>query len=110
MPLLPDVGPIFVGATHRPFVFSWTDENGAVIGDLTTVTLTARFRNRTSGASFTGTGVFAITDGPNAKFKYTASNADLANAGVFEVQITATWADSTKEASDMFLLPIEAII
>jgi hypothetical protein len=109
MPLLVEAGPIFVGATHRPFSFTWQDDSGAPI-DLTAATFSARFRNHSSGVAITGTGTFANVDLPNGKFTYKLASADIATAANYEVQITATWAGPEKELSDLFILPVESPI
>jgi hypothetical protein len=105
MPLLVEAGPIFVGATHRPFWFTWTEDDGTPI-DLTGATLSARFRNHSSGAAINGTGVFADQGYSGGQFTYKMASSDISTAGNYEVQITASWSGE-KEMSDLFILPVE---
>jgi len=80
------------GARHTAQTITWKDADGAVV-DLTGATITARIRaKRLNTITFAATGVFALVAlGATGIFTWTYSVADVANAGLFEVQFKATF-------------------
>lgn len=83
------------GATHTPQVITWTDTDTTPL-NLTGATLTGKLRD-SAGATRSITGTLVKTDAVNGVFTWTYSSADVATAGVYDAQFTATFADTTIE-------------
>lgn len=55
--------------------------------------ITARMRNRSTGATRDVTGTIAITDAARGEFVWTYSAEDVTESGTFDVQFTATFGE-----------------
>lgn len=78
------------GARRPSQTITWADDAGTPL-DLTGAVITARIRNRSSSTVAASTGTFAITDAANGVFRWDYSADDVATAGRYEVQFTATF-------------------
>lgn len=79
-----------VGAKRPSQSITWTDEDGNAF-DLTGATITSRIRNRSSYVTTASDGTFTITSAAAGTFRWDYSTADVATAGLYEVQFTATF-------------------
>jgi hypothetical protein len=79
------------GNTKFPQVITWTDGDGDAV-DLTGATVTGMKRPTNSTASTAIAGTLTVTDATAGKFTWTPAAADVATAGTFSVQFTATYA------------------
>jgi predicted MFS family arabinose efflux permease len=70
---------------------TWTLKGGGV-ANLSGAVLTGKIRNA-SGVTRAVAGAFTVTDGPAGVFVWQYAAEDVADAGIFKVQFTATWAD-----------------
>jgi phosphosulfolactate phosphohydrolase-like enzyme len=68
---------------------TWTRDDNTPF-NLAGATLTGKIRNTTSGGVRAITGTLAIVDAANGVFSWGYSAADVAEAGTFLVQFTAT--------------------
>ena len=78
------------GALRPTQQITWLDGEGVAL-DLTDATVTGVIRNRASGAARAVAGDLDITQAANGIFVWTYDAADVADAGHFDVQFTATW-------------------
>ncbi len=78
------------GALRPEQQITWTDADGDAV-DLTGATITARIRNLLSGVTVNSTGSFTVVDAANGIFIWSYSSADVATAGQFAVQFTASY-------------------
>ena len=78
------------GALRPTQQITWLDGEGVAL-DLTDATVTGVIRNRASGATRAVAGDLDITQAANGIFVWTYDAADVADAGHFDVQFTATW-------------------
>lgn len=79
------------GALRPEQQITWTDADGDAV-DLTGATIMARIRNLSSGVSVDSTGSFTAVDAAGGIFIWSYSSADVATAGQFVVQFTASYA------------------
>lgn len=70
---------------------TWAPEGGGV-ANLSGATITGKIRS-SSGVTRAVAGTFTVTDGPAGVFVWQYAAADVADAGIFNVQFTATWPD-----------------
>lgn len=85
------------GARRPSQSITWLDENGTAF-DLTGATITARIRNQSSGVVTDSDGSFVITNAAAGVFRWDYSTADVAIAGVYDVQFTASFGASPTPA------------
>jgi len=78
------------GALRPVQQVTWLDGEGVAL-DLTDATITGIIRNRASGATRAIAGTLAITQAIDGIFTWSYDAADVADAGQFDVQFTATW-------------------
>lgn len=78
------------GALRPVQQVTWLDGEGVAL-DLTDATITGIIRNRASGATRAIAGDLDITQATDGIFTWTYDAADVADAGQFDVQFTATW-------------------
>lgn len=79
-----------VGAKRPSQIITWTDDEGNAF-DLTGAAITARIRNRTTYATVASDGTFTITNASSGVFRWDYGATDVATAGLYEVQFTATF-------------------
>ncbi len=79
------------GATRPAQSITWT-RNGSTTGEtLTGATITGKIRNTSTQAVREIVGILEVTDGANGVFVWNYDAADVAEAGMFSVQFTATF-------------------
>lgn len=83
------ITPWYVGQLLPAWVVTFVDDASKVV-NITTATLTAFLRNRSTLAVTSGAGTFVVTDGPNGVATYTPAAADAATAGEYEWRFVAT--------------------
>lgn len=94
------------GATRIPLRLTWVDTNGAAV-DLTGATITARMTNDgTTVRAVTGS-LNVVNPGTAGQFDWDFSAADVATAGVWQVQFTATFSGNEYHRSFSALLTID---
>lgn len=67
---------------------TWQREDGTA-EDLTGATLTGKLRDRSTGTERAIAGTLSVTDGSAGAFRWDFAEADVADAGNFDVQFTA---------------------
>lgn len=85
------------GARRPSQTITWTDENGTPL-DLSGATITARIRNSTSNQTAASDGTFTVVTAASGIFRWDYSATDVATAGDFEVQFTATFGSAPTPA------------
>lgn len=85
------------GARRPAQTITWTDDNGVAL-DLSGATITARIRNTTSNQVVASDGAFVVVTAASGVFRWDYSAADVATAGEFEVQFTATYGSAPTPA------------
>jgi hypothetical protein len=78
------------GAKRPSPQITWID-NDNVAFDLTGATITARIKNLTTGVVVESDGEFTVESATAGVFRWDYSTADVSEAGIFEVQFTATF-------------------
>lgn len=86
------------GGTHTARSFTWTRSDGSA-QDLTGAVLTGTKKNVRTGEVSAITGALALVSPSAGTFTWTLSEADVAEAGAFEVQFLATYGASNVEVS-----------
>jgi hypothetical protein len=76
---------------------TWELDDGTAL-DLTGATITATIVDRISGASRVADGVFTVTDGPEGEFRWDYGTNDVATAGMFMVQFSASFGSAPTPA------------
>ena len=76
------------GGLRPPQSITWQREDGTA-EDLTGATLTGYIRDRTTGTERAIAGTLSVTDGSTGAFRWDFAEADVADAGNFDVQFTA---------------------
>lgn len=84
------LAPRVQGAMRPSLQITWADEDGAPL-NLTGATVTARIRNMATRVTTTSAGAFALVDAPNGVFRWDFDATDVAAAGEYQVQFTATY-------------------
>ena len=79
------------GATRPAQSITWTREGLNTPEPLTGATLTGKLRNCDTGAIRAIAGTLTVTDGANGVFTWAYDAADVAEAGLFDVQFTAAF-------------------
>jgi len=69
---------------------TWRRED-ATAEDLSGATITGKLRDRATGTSRAIAGTFSVTDGTAGAFRWDFAAEDVATAGTFDVQFTATF-------------------
>lgn len=77
------------GAKRPSQLITWSDEDGTAV-DLTGATITARIEDM-SGTVRASDSTFTLTTPASGVFRWDYSTADVATAGVYVVQFTATY-------------------
>ena len=85
------------GARRPSQTITWTDENGTAL-DLSGATITARIRNTTANTTVASDGAFTVVTAASGIFRWDYSAADVATAGSYEVQFTATYGSAPTPA------------
>ena len=85
------------GARRPSQTITWTDENGTAL-DLSGATITARIRNTTANTTVASDGAFTVVTAACGIFRWDYSAADVATAGSYEVQFTATYVSAPTPA------------
>ena len=85
------------GATRPAQRITWTREEGTP-EPLTGATLTGKLRNQDTREVRAVAGALTVIDGPQGTFEWSYVDADVAEAGVFDVQFTATFVASPSPA------------
>lgn len=85
------------GARRPSQTITWTDENGTAL-DLSGATITARIRNTTANTTVASDGTFTVVTAASGIFRWDYSAADVATAGSYEVQFTATYSSAPTPA------------
>lgn len=85
------------GARRPSQTITWTDENGTAL-DLSGATITARIRNTTANTTVASDGTFTVVTAASGIFRWDYSAADVATAGSYEVQFTATYVSAPTPA------------
>ena len=78
------------GGLRPAQAITWQREDGSA-EDLTGATVTGVLRNRATGATAAIAGALTLTDGAAGAFRWDMAAADVADAGSFDVQFTATF-------------------
>lgn len=86
------------GANHSAYTITWEEPDGTA-WPLTGATITGKILNLDTGTSQALTGAFVLVTPASGIFSYTPSAADVATAGRFAIQFTATFSDTTKDRS-----------
>jgi hypothetical protein len=84
------LAPAIQGAKRPSQLITWTDETGAPL-DLSGAVITARIRNLSTGQIRDSNGTFVIVSPLNGSFRWDYSTEDVAEAGTYEVQFTASF-------------------
>ena len=85
------------GATHTAQRITWTDGEGDA-QDLTGATITAWKQRRNTATSTAVTGTMSVVaPATSGVFTWPYSTADVATAGKYLIQFTATYGDGTKD-------------
>ena len=79
------------GAKRPSQLITWTDADGVAV-DLTGATITARLFNMQTGVAAASTGAFVLINPTAGVFRWDYATTDVATAGQFRVQFTATYA------------------
>ncbi len=86
------------GATRPSQSVTWTREGLNTPEPLTGANLTGQLRNCDTGAIRAIAGTLTVTDGTNGVFTWAYAEADVAEAGLFDVQFTAAFGTSPTPA------------
>lgn len=78
------------GAKRPSQVVTWADDDGIPL-DLTGATITARIKNKSTGAAANSDGTFTVTNADTGEFRWDYGTADVAADGNYEVQFTASF-------------------
>ena len=87
-----------VGSNHTAILVTCRREDDSIV-DITNSTITGTRKNKRTNTTTTLTGTMAIVSGTGGQFRWTYSTADVAIAGSYTVQFSATFADTTVERS-----------
>ncbi len=85
------------GATRPPPVIQWTRE-GAGAEDLSGATLAGKIRSRATNETRPIAGALTVVDGAAGMLRWDYDAADVAQAGNFDVQFTASFAAGASPA------------
>lgn len=89
--------PTTQGSRKRGKRITWKDGDGNIV-DLTGAIITARIQNVATGAVVASDGTFSIVaPGTNGVFTWAFGANDIATAGDYKVQFTATYPDALIE-------------
>lgn len=86
------------GSTHSSLLLTAKRKDGSLL-DLTGGTITGKLKNKVSAAVESITGALSLVDPTGGTFRWTFAAADVDTVGVFKVQFTVTYADTTVERS-----------
>lgn len=79
------------GSRAPSYLITWTNTDGAPV-DLTGATLSGTIHSRRTNIVRAIVGALVVTDAPGGAFRWDFASADVAEAGRFAVQFTATFA------------------
>ncbi len=88
------------GATRPTPIITWSRADGAP-ENLTSATLTGKIYDPHTDVARAIVGVLTVTDGPNGVFAWALHADDVATAGEFEVQFTATFGSAPSPAKTL---------
>ena len=86
------------GATRPSQSITWTREGLNTPEPLTGATLTGKLQNVKTQVTRAIAGVLTVTDGANGVFTWAYDAADVAEAGLFDVQFTAAFGSAPTPA------------
>lgn len=86
------------GARHTAQQITWRDDDGTAV-NLTGATLTGKIRPTDTGTVRDIDGTLALVTAASGIFNWTYGANDVGTAGMMDVQIIATFADTTKDKS-----------
>ena len=86
------------GARHTAQQITWSDEDGNAV-NLTGATITGYKKANSDGTITALDGAFALVTPASGIFTWTYGAADVGTVGRYEVQLIATYGDSTKDKS-----------
>jgi TRAP-type mannitol/chloroaromatic compound transport system substrate-binding protein len=92
MDVIADLAAAVQGARHTPQAITWLREDGAP-EDLTGATLTGRLSDPVANTARPLDGTLAVTNAAAGVFLWAYGALDVAEAGTYEVQFTATFDD-----------------
>jgi hypothetical protein len=78
------------GATRPQYQLTWVDADGDAV-DLTGATVTVRIRDRSTYTTTATGGTVTLTTAASGIFTWTPGAADVATAGVYDVQFSAAY-------------------
>lgn len=84
------------GARHTPQRITWTDTDGDAV-DLTGATITGRIRDVNTGTTVDVDGDLNVVTAAAGIFDWTYGAVDVAAAGDYNVQFTATFTGAEKD-------------
>ncbi len=87
-----------MGALRPSQQITWTREGVNTPEPLTGATLTGKLRNCDTQVTRAIAGTLTVTDGANGVFTWAYDAADVAEAGLFDVQFTAAFGTSPTPA------------
>lgn len=93
------LSPWYAGQTAPTWAVTWPGEN------LTGATISVRLQY-VGGATSSGAGTFAVTNGPAGQFTYAPSASDMTTAGTVEVQFKAVLSGGATVYSDPFQIVV----
>lgn len=86
------------GARHTGQQITWLRQDDTAV-NLTGTTLTGRLRDRKTGVARAIDGTLTLVTPASGIFNWVYGALDVGTAGMFDVQVTATYADTLKEIS-----------
>lgn len=97
------------GARHTAQTITWKRDDGTAV-NLTGATLTGRLKNQATEVTTAIDGTLALVTPASGIFRWTYGANDVGTAGTFEVQFTATYADTLKDISYVAQWLVEPVI
>lgn len=86
------------GSTHSALLITCKRADGSLL-DLTGSTITGKMKNKYSGVVENIAGTLVLVDPTGGQFRWTYAAGDLDTVGMFKIQFTATYSDTTVERS-----------
>lgn len=86
------LAPAIAGATRPSQQITWLDGDSSPV-NLTGATITGKIKNKNSGQTRDVTGTLTVTSGSGGVFTWTYDDDDVATAGIYNVQFTASYGE-----------------